>query len=55
VILPEKRHIFTHLEWRMTPVRAAVSAESPGFAWASPEEMQTRYPLPRAFAKCLEG
>ena len=34
----------------MTAWRAQVGEEAPGFAWATPEELQREYPLPSAFA-----
>ena len=44
------RHVFSHVEWHMTAWRAQVREEAPGFAWATPEELQREYPLPSAFA-----
>ena len=34
----------------MTAWQAQVGEEAPGFAWATPEELQREYPLPSAFA-----
>lgn len=44
------KHVFSHVEWHMTAWRAQVGEEAPGFAWATPEELQREYPLPSAFA-----
>lgn len=44
------RHVFSHVEWHMTAWQAQVGEEAPGFAWATPEELQREYPLPSAFA-----
>lgn len=57
--MPEAKHIFSHVEWRMRAyrirladpsggVRAAFDGETMRFADA--EEMRSRYPLPSAFA-----
>lgn len=47
--LPESKHIFTHLVWKMTAFTAETFQCSPRFCWVSPEEFQTQYPLPHAF------
>ena len=43
------RHIFTHVEWRMTGFRASLEAPSPAFCWADPDELERVYALPSAF------
>ena len=45
------RHIFTHIEWRLTArvVRAAGEELPPGWVWADGEELRTRYAVPGAF------
>lgn len=47
--LPEAKHIFTHVEWRMKGWRAKVSAPCESFAWAAPAELSAEFPLPSAF------
>ena len=45
------KHIFTHIEWRLTArvVRAAGEELPPGWVWADGEELRTRYAVPGAF------
>ena len=52
--LPEARHIFTHVEWRMSghmirtsPADAYALPE--GLVFASRDELSDRYPVPSAF------
>ena len=47
----EGKHIFTHIEWRMTGrvVRAASSALPQGWVWADREELGRSYAVPSAF------
>src|SRR5699024_10013598 len=47
----EGKHIFTHIEWRMTGrvVRAASSALPQGWVWADREELGRAYAVPSAF------
>ncbi len=47
--LPDARHVFTHVEWRMRVYRAEGRAE--GFFWATKEELARGYALPSAFPK----
>lgn len=47
--LPAAKHIFTHVEWRMTAYRIAVSAPSENFVWATPQQLQAELMLPSAF------
>ena len=49
--LPAAKHIFSHIEWRMSGYSAWVgSAEAPaGCVWASREQLQNEYTLPGAF------
>lgn len=54
--LSDSRHIFTHVEWRMTGWEAVVSGEprpEAGLIWASEEELLRDYPLPSAFRAYL--
>jgi len=50
-----KKHIFTHLEWHMHPWHIEVEGQGAGHDWhlAAPEDMQSAFPLPKAFGKLL--
>ncbi len=43
------KHIFTHVEWRMTGYLVEVEQADGKFTWATAEEIKERYPLPSAF------
>ena len=43
------KHIFTHVEWRMTGYLIRAKEFFPEFVWASAEEIQKNYALPSAF------
>lgn len=47
--LPGAKHIFTHIEWRMTGYLARVAAPGGSYAWAGKEELRSVYTLPSAF------
>ena len=51
----EKKHIFTHIEWRMTGVFVTLGASPSALpdGWAAPQydELTARYALPTAFRK----
>ena len=49
--LPEAKHIFSHIEWRMTGYTVTVEAQPApdGWIWATREQLQTEYTLPGAF------
>ena len=49
--LPEAKHIFSHIEWRMKgyAVRVGAASAPAGCVWASREQMQDEYTLPGAF------
>ena len=49
--LPAAKHIFSHIEWRMSGYSVCVGrAEAPaGCVWASREQLQNEYTLPGAF------
>lgn len=47
--LPDSRHIFTHIEWRMTGWAGETAQLSPEFVWAAGEELWQEYALPSAF------
>lgn len=46
------RHIFTHIEWRMTAYIVTAGGEElpEGWVWANREELKGKYALPSAFA-----
>ena len=54
--LPDAKHIFTHIEWRMTGWRITVAedCESAGLVWVDPERLTEDYPLPSAFSAYLQ-
>ena len=45
----EAKHIFTHVEWRMTGYLLSCAQEAKGFLWLTPEEIGTSYSVPTAF------
>lgn len=48
--LPEAKHIFTHVEWRMTGYQVVVDAAhtSGDYTWATKEEIELKYAIPTA-------
>lgn len=51
--LPAAKHVFTHVEWRMTGYLARATGYAPGFYWAGREDFDTRCALPSAYKKYL--
>ena len=55
--LPEAKHIFSLVEWRMTGYEVRVDelekTNEKGFLFIHPEEIQERYPIPAAFGSYL--
>lgn len=51
VELQPSKHIFTHIEWRMTNYLVAVEAPCPDFLWLTPTKITAQYALPSAFKK----
>ena len=49
--IPKAKHIFSHIEWRMTGYTVTVEAPPApdGGIWATREQLQTEYTLPGAF------
>ena len=49
--IPKAKHIFSHIEWRMTGYTVTVEAQPApdGCIWATREQLQTEYTLPGAF------
>ncbi len=56
VLLAKKtaKHIFTHVEWRMTGYLIAVEEPAPVFVWATAEEIEKSYAIPSAFGAFTE-
>lgn len=56
--LPDARHVFSHIEWRMSGYHAVLKEpwrELPdGVFMASREEIEKQYPLPNAFSAYRE-
>ncbi len=50
--LPEAKHIFSHVEWRMIGYRIRLAGAVPeSYIAAGKEELKTVYPLPNAFGR----
>ncbi len=47
--LPKKKHVFTHLIWKMNGFYVRVMEESPAFQWVTLEELET-LSIPTAFS-----
>lgn len=49
------KHIFTHIEWRMTlrTVETETDELPPGWVWADRDELEHEYAVPNAFEKAL--
>ena len=49
--IPKAKHIFSHIEWRMTGYTVTVEAQPApdGWIWTTREQLQTEYTLPGAF------
>ena len=45
----EKKHIFTHVEWRMSGIYMEVKEKTEGFCWLSAEQINGQAALPTAF------
>jgi A/G-specific adenine glycosylase len=45
------KHIFTHIEWHMTGLAVTARDDTlpQGWVWATPQELQEKYPIPNAF------
>lgn len=54
--LPKAKHIFTHVEWRMTGYLVTATVESDGsdFTWANRTELLEQYTVPSAFKSYLK-
>ena len=50
----EKKHIFTHIEWKMRGFYMEVGKKGESFAWLSPEEIDSTAALPTAFRQFWE-
>ena len=45
----ESKHVFTHVEWRMTGYYADIPAESGDYVWKTPDEIRSGLAVPTAF------
>ena len=45
----EAKHVFTHVEWRMTGWRLELAEECPGFVWERADEIREQRSVPKAF------
>ena len=50
----EAKHIFTHVEWRMTGFFVDLCLESGEFVWKSPDEISADFAVPTAFKAYLQ-
>ncbi len=48
------KHVFTHIEWRMTGYLIEVEKEAPCYVWATAEEIGKTYAVPSAFKAFTE-
>lgn len=48
-----RKHIFTHIEWRMRCYHIACKKRPVDFVWADSGQLAGQYALPTAFRKCL--
>jgi len=49
----EKKHIFTHIEWRMTCYYLRCQTQTEEFTWVSKEQLEKEFALPTAFRQFL--
>ena len=47
--LGERKHIFTHIIWKMVGYQILVDNKNKDFLWISKEKLQREYPIPTAF------
>lgn len=47
------KHIFTHVEWKMTVYEIEVENKNKQWTWVTKKQMEKEYPLPTAFKKLL--
>ena len=50
----ERKHIFTHIEWRMCGYYLEVAEEAGPYLWLTPEEMDAQAALPTAYRQFRE-
>ena len=50
----ERKHIFTHITWRMTGVYVEVAETAGDFSWFTEEEIETQAALPTAYRQFWE-
>ncbi len=49
IALPDAKHIFTHIEWRMQGYLCDCEGEGDGLCFATPDEIRDSYPIATAF------
>ena len=54
ILQVEKKHIFTHIEWRMSGIYMEVKEQTTDFAWMSAEQIRKEAALPTAFRQFWE-
>ena len=47
------KHVFTHVEWKMTVYEIEVENKNKQWIWVTEKQMEKEYPLPTAFKKLL--
>ena len=50
----DKEHIFTHIRWVMRGIYLEAKAQSAGFVWLTPQEIEAQAALPTAFRQFWE-
>ena len=49
----DKKHIFTHIEWKLKSYQIVVKKENKDYIWVSQKELNNEYALPTAFSKLI--
>lgn len=52
--LPDARHIFSHVEWRMIGYKVRLTKPVQGYLMAKKQDLKTIYPLPNAFSRYIK-
>ena len=54
-VLPESKHIFSHVEWNMTGYRIVIKQKGLlPYLFAEKRDLREKYPLPNAFAAYMK-
>ena len=51
--LAKAKHIFTHIEWHMSPYLITCTAQSNRYQWVTLSELENQFMLPTAFRKLI--